>query len=70
MVGVKHAAAGTPRQAIKHIYDCLSAELMAIFKKKEDERVEKSRKAEKKAKQAEKLKLAVEKKSTRKRRGV
>ena len=43
---------------------------MAIFKNKEDEVVEKSRKAEKKAKQAEKLKLAVEKKSTRKRRGV
>ena len=50
-------------------HDGLSAEWMAIFKKKEDERVEKSIKAEKKAKQAEKLKLAVEKKSTRKRRG-
>ena len=49
-------------------HDPLSAESMVIFKKKE---VEKSRKAEeKKANQAEKLKQAVEKKSTRKRRGV
>ena len=49
-------------------HDPLSAEWMAIFRKKEDDIVKKSRKAKKKAKQAEILKLAVEKKSTRKRR--
>ena len=52
-------------------HDPLSEEWMSIFKKKEDERAEKSRKEEeKKAKQAEKSKEAAEKKSKRKRRGI